>query len=153
MKTVKELKDELFEALKTSQTLEDFRDVIFSDTDGEIFSWATNDLDDSEAPETARDALQEKGIAIVVCSCDKRKNADSIPNVANREARFPILVLTNCMTENAPDPQDTVDFVECAIAEIRRDPLKQAWFLDESNQYGRDPNNYVVFATHKYIVG
>ena len=87
MKTVKELKEELFEALKTSDTLEDFRDVIFSDTDGEIFSWATNDLDDSEAPETARDALQEKGVAIVVCSCDKRKNAHPLTEQAAKRAK------------------------------------------------------------------
>ena len=49
LKTIKELKQELFEALKSSETLESYRDVIFSDTNGEIFSWATNDLDELEA--------------------------------------------------------------------------------------------------------
>ena len=152
IQNTKALKEQLFQALKASDALTEYADAIFSDTNGEIFQWATSDGDESTAPETAKDALQEKGVAIVVCASDKRSVGREIPNNTVREARFPVLILTNCQVEGAPDPQDAVDDVETAIMDIARNNLTRAWGLDETTQYGKDAQNYVVFAVHEYVI-
>lgn len=152
IQNTKALKEQLFQALKSSDALTEYADAIFSDTNGEIFQWATSDGDESNAPETARDALQQYGVAIVVCASDKRSVGREIPNNTVREARFPVLVLTNCQVENAPDPQDVVDDVEVAVMDIAKSDLKRAWGLDETTQYGKEAQNYVVFAVHEYVI-
>ena len=152
IQNTKALKEQLFQALKVSEALTEYKETIFSDTNGEIFQWATSDGDENNAPETARDALQEYGVAIVVCASDKRTSGREIPNNTVREARFPVLILTNCQVENAPDPQDVVDDVEIAVMDIAKTDLKRAWGLDETTQYGKDAQNYVVFAVHEYVI-
>ena len=152
IQNTKALKEQLFQALKASEALTEYKETIFSDTNGEIFQWATSDGDENNAPETARDALQEYGVAIVVCASDKRTSGREIPNNPVREARFPVLILTNCQIENAPDPQDVVDDVEIAVMDIAKTDLKRAWGLDETTQYGKDAQNYVVFAVHEYVI-
>lgn len=150
MKTT-ELKKQLYEGLKES--LAEFTDVIFDDTTGDVWSWATDGAAYESCPNSnAADALQKSGVAIIVCNCSKRKMADHVSCSEAREAIFPVLVLRNLLTPGAPDPQDVIDQVEEAVLKIVPDSCLGSWYLGETSE-AEIQDCFVVSAVHGYVVG
>jgi hypothetical protein len=148
---IDELKTELYSGLKES--LDQYTDVIFRDDSGDVWSWASAGIEyESCANRNVKDALQNTGLAIVVCGCDKRTTIDSVSHNALRSARFPILILTNKTTSSAPNPNDVVICVEQSVLEIQSNPASDTgWELGDGIEFN-SPGSSVLFAVHNYQV-
>lgn len=145
--TLFEFKTELFDGIKLN--MPDYSDVVFRDDNGDVLNWAISEIEN--APDTLEQAMQERGIGIIVCDLFETRNLNAVGGNFVRIASYPVIIAGNPKTTNAPILCNVVSDIETAISRIGvKNKILGQWRVGTTKSSVTHNNCYIINAEHNY---